>query len=87
METHNCNLAGCKNQSKFIVRFAFASNATHPPAISSPVLYVCPEHMDVEWKDVCDDNGWNQICSQFTGKGLSTPSKEFSYIEIVPITA
>lgn len=86
MEQNNkCNFGKCDKNAEFHVVFALGANATHPPAMSSPILSVCKEHSDVEWKDVCDDNGWKLITSQFEGKGLMPPLKEFSWIEIIPI--
>lgn len=83
--TNKCNFGQCDKQPKFEVRFSLRTHAFHPPSISSPILVVCDDHMDIEWKDVCDDNGWNQICSQLKQQGLLPPEKEFSHIEIVPI--
>lgn len=81
----HCNKVGCTNLADFNVQFALRVHANHQPAISSPIVQVCKDHNDVEWKDVYTDEGWKQICEGFKAMGRMAPKVEFSYLEITPI--
>ena len=80
-----CDHNGCKKTAKFTVHFALRVDEHHPPAMSTPIIRVCGDHMDVQWKDVYTDKGWEQICRAFTAAGKMAPKVRFSYLEIKPI--
>lgn len=78
----NCNREKCKNEAKFEVVFLLREYANHPPAVSTPVIFVCSDHSDITWKDVYTEDGWRQICNTFLDAGYASPAKEHSCIEI-----
>ena len=82
-----CMNMNCENPATHEVVFIFRVTATTPPATSSPLIKVCRQHTDVEWSDVCDDRGWENICSEFLKRGYQPPSKQHSCIAIRPITS
>lgn len=78
----NCNKQNCKNEAEFEVVFLLRMHAKHPPAVSTPLIYVCKDHSDVEWDDVYTDEGWKKIEDSFLNTGYAAPKKEYSCIEI-----
>jgi hypothetical protein len=80
-----CNHEGCAKPAEFNVCFALRVHDKHEPAVSTPIVQVCADHNDVEWKDIYSPAGWHQICEAFNDIGRSAPKVEFSYLLITPI--
>jgi hypothetical protein len=83
----NCQKENCTNQARFQVRMSLAVNASHAPAVSQPILFLCNEHKDFFKKEnFFDEPGqWDGICRGFQSAGRPVPKKEFSKIIIEPI--
>jgi len=80
-----CNHKGCDKKAEFNVCFALRVNDKHPPAVSTPIIQVCGEHMDVKWEDIYTPEGWEMICNGMVKMGYARPEIEYSYLEIKTI--
>jgi hypothetical protein len=80
-----CNKDGCTKTAEFNVCFALRVHDRHEPAVSTPIVQVCADHNDVEWKEMYSPAGWEKICKAFKAMGRAEPKVEFSYLLITPI--
>jgi len=85
-QIRNCNKAGCVKQATQEVRLSLAVHASHPPAISGPIMHLCDEHApEVTWQSINVDDNWDNICTSFENIGMAAPKKRFSKLIIQPI--
>lgn len=83
----SCNKVGCLQRATQEVRLSLAVHASHPPAISSPIMYLCDEHApEATWQNLNVDGNWGKICASFESIGRIPPKKKFSKLIIQPIT-
>lgn len=80
-----CDKNDCKKDARFSVIFELRVTKGGPAAQSTPIMNVCEDHMEVEWKDIYSDDGWKRLCEAFKAIGRMPPVKEFSNIAIIPI--
>jgi len=80
-----CQKTGCSNPADFTVHYELRVDMSHPPAVSTPILRLCKEHVDISWDDVFVEEGWKQICDAFERIGRIRPVKKYSGISIQPI--
>lgn len=81
----NCDRTDCKNKAKYGVILELRVHAHHEPATSSPIVYVCEEHKDVQWDDIITAEGWLMITSEFSRIGKYKPSRAYSNLALAPI--
>lgn len=81
----NCSKINCINEARFDVILLLSCAKHVPYSVSSPVISVCNDHMDVEWSDVVTEEHFSKLQSLFVEKGFVAPLKEFCMLEIRPI--
>jgi len=81
----NCSKSGCTHAATHKVVLELKANARDSAATSTPLVYVCDEHKDVQWGDVVDDKGWHTIRENFKAQGFFPPSKVFSRVLVLPM--
>lgn len=83
-----CNKENCPNNATHQLVFKLAVNDKHPPAISTPLIYLCSDHKDDFTKaDFFDDQEqWGKLCAQFIKAGKMAPTKKHSdiLIQLIP---
>jgi|ERR1044072_1749711 hypothetical protein len=78
-----CDKSGCTNKATKAVCLSLAVHANHFPATSSPILYVCDQHIShYTFEDIIANGNWERICQLFATIGMQQPKKEFSKIVI-----
>lgn len=82
-----CMRNGCNHRATHEVVLYLRNHPNHSPAVAHMGLLVCDTHVDVEWKDVVDAKGWQQIADSFAEQGYARPSQKHSYLKIEPIRA
>lgn len=76
-----CAVKNCNNPIAYQIHFSLAVHANHPPAISTPILYVCEEHKnEFTFEMLAVEPSWKAICDMFLSIGRQAPKKEFSKI-------
>lgn len=81
----NCDKTNCPNEATKQVILLLKPLKNIEPATSSPIVFVCDDHSNVQWDDVVGDDSWKQITKQFKQNGMMVPKKEFSSIKVEPI--
>lgn len=84
-ETKKCSKKDCENDATSSVHISLRATLKGVDAKSTPVVYVCDDHSDVEWDEVVSQEAWNAILFKFAQAGLMAPKKELSSLEIIPI--
>lgn len=77
-----CQRVNCDNEATYEVVLELRVHANHTAAISSPLVCICNEHKDIQWDDVVNDAGWEQICRGFTMAGKARPRRKYSNVKV-----
>jgi hypothetical protein len=81
-----CSRKDCQNEATNSVTAELRVHKKHPPALSTPLLYVCDDHaLDVTWSEVITDQWFNELGNRFTQSGFAAPVKKYSNLVIKPI--
>lgn len=81
-----CQRIDCKNSPTNKICLSLGASATHIPAITTPILWLCDEHtFEVNWEEIAVDKNWPAICKYFKDAGYMEPKKEFSKLLITPV--
>lgn len=81
----NCNKKDCTSEAEFAVILELRATKGGVSAQSTPIVVVCKEHSDVEWKDVYHEESFNRLADMFERMGRMRPVKEYSNIAIIRI--
>ena len=81
-----CNKKGCSNEAANAVSIELRVHASHKPAKSTPILYVCDEHANVEWGEAVTEEGFKKIGDSMQAIGRMRPVKKFCNLVIEPLT-
>jgi len=90
-DSHKCMHLGelravCDKAAEYAIVLELRATAAHTPAVTSPIVYLCEEHVPgIEWRDVVDENGWKTIGDSFELKGYARPIKTLSNIKVVKL--
>ena len=89
MKTMNpkCGKKECTNTATYSIHLSLAVHSGHDPAISTPIVHVCEEHIHlITWEEWIEPN-WERICKSVESIGRVAPVKKFSKLITKPLLA
>lgn len=80
-----CSKKECTNEASNSVSIELRVHPSHEPAKSTPIIYVCDEHANVEWSEVVTDESFQKIGDSMQAIGRMRPVKKFCNLVIMPL--
>lgn len=82
-----CQQTFCNHQATSEIHLEFRVNASHPPAVSSTLVYLCNAHaLAATWDDLVSEADFDAIGNRFEEVGRRRPVKQYCNIVITPIS-
>lgn len=84
----SCFNPRCQNKVIYSVHLYLSVDGSHPPAISTPLCYLCEEHKSyATFEMLTPPEGWEAIQEGFKCAGLTPPTRKYSKIILEKVVA
>lgn len=82
----SCQKLECTQPAKFEVILELRTDPREKGARSTPIVFLCGDHINLGWADLVTEKGWETICEACIKQGKVAPVKQYCNLVIQDIT-